>query len=159
MKETTKLTAFTISIISSSATEHCLLHQYQCANGYCIPMSFVCDHWDDCGDKSDEEGCGEWIITLNLWSWIGKIKHIDRENIKLKVNRVWAYPECLKIVLIKKIFKIQSIRVAVGHNSPAPAVAASRRTGFATPSMTAETIAMRRDVVRICFTMLLIFSF
>lgn len=42
-----------------AATQHCPIHQYQCANGYCIPHSFVCDHWNDCGDNSDEEGCGE----------------------------------------------------------------------------------------------------
>lgn len=42
-----------------SANQHCPIHQYQCANGFCVPLSFVCDHWDDCGDNSDEEGCGE----------------------------------------------------------------------------------------------------
>lgn len=39
-------------------------------------MSFVCDHWDDCGDNSDEEDCGEFIICSssvykylkNIWT-------------------------------------------------------------------------------------------
>lgn len=48
------------------ANQHCPIHQFQCANGYCIPLSFVCDHWDDCGDNSDEQGCGRDKVTCKM---------------------------------------------------------------------------------------------
>lgn len=59
-----------------SATQHCPLHQFECANGFCVLHSLVCDHWDDCGDNSDEQGCGEdtsadsdegfWVVVVCL---------------------------------------------------------------------------------------------
>ncbi|CAF0886571.1 unnamed protein product [Adineta steineri] len=33
---------------------NCSSLQFQCANGLCIPRSYVCDHDNDCGDASDE---------------------------------------------------------------------------------------------------------
>ncbi len=32
---------------------------FECANGFCVLLSLVCDHFDDCGDDSDEQGCGK----------------------------------------------------------------------------------------------------
>ena len=32
--------------------------EFQCDNGACISDILKCDDDDDCGDKSDEDGCG-----------------------------------------------------------------------------------------------------
>nr|CAA03855.1 lipophorin receptor [Locusta migratoria] len=32
----------------------CTLRQFQCANGHCIPLTWMCEGEDDCGDNSDE---------------------------------------------------------------------------------------------------------
>ena len=37
----------------------CDSDEFQCDNGDCKPESYQCDNYDDCGDNSDEEGCGE----------------------------------------------------------------------------------------------------
>lgn len=30
---------------------------FTCGNGRCVPYRYRCDHYDDCGDNSDEVGC------------------------------------------------------------------------------------------------------
>ena len=35
----------------------CSISQYQCANGACVPRSFLCDGIRQCVDGSDEVGC------------------------------------------------------------------------------------------------------
>ena len=37
----------------------CSSSQFTCNNGNCKPLSFKCDNYDDCGDNSDEFGCGK----------------------------------------------------------------------------------------------------
>ena len=37
-----------------SAGGGCTAHQFSCANGRCVPLSWTCDEEDDCGDGSDE---------------------------------------------------------------------------------------------------------
>uniref|UniRef100_A0A671PYM9 EGF-like domain-containing protein n=1 Tax=Sinocyclocheilus anshuiensis TaxID=1608454 RepID=A0A671PYM9_9TELE len=37
--------------------QRCSGGQFQCSNGECIPRGYVCDHDDDCGDRSDEQNC------------------------------------------------------------------------------------------------------
>ena len=44
------------------AKGYCSFHtcgpiEYRCGNGRCIFKSWKCDHENDCGDNTDEEGC------------------------------------------------------------------------------------------------------
>lgn len=41
-----------------SSNERCLQWMFKCDNGNCMPDWWRCDGIDDCGDKSDETGCG-----------------------------------------------------------------------------------------------------
>ena len=44
----------------------CTSTQYQCNNGKCISPALRCDHNNDCGDLSDEFGCGKFISVMLL---------------------------------------------------------------------------------------------
>ena len=37
----------------------CSSSQFKCNNGNCVSSSYKCDKYDDCGDNSDEFGCGK----------------------------------------------------------------------------------------------------
>ena len=52
----------------------CRLDQFRCANGLkCIDAAFKCNHKDDCGDKSDEQGCSKYRrCTLMHTAMFGK---------------------------------------------------------------------------------------
>lgn len=48
--------------LTSTDGTACRLNEFRCRHGNkCIDESKKCDHWDDCGDNSDEEGCGELV--------------------------------------------------------------------------------------------------
>ena len=47
----------------------CSPNQFQCNNTRCIPLGYVCDTDNDCGDMSDEAGCGmctTYHVSLSL---------------------------------------------------------------------------------------------
>lgn len=40
-----------------SAFHTCQPTAFTCGNGRCVPYHYRCDHYNDCGDNSDEAGC------------------------------------------------------------------------------------------------------
>ncbi|CAG4965375.1 unnamed protein product [Colias eurytheme] len=54
-------------------TNVCSLKQFQCKNGKCIPMSWMCEGEDDCGDNSDEiiEECKK--VSILAFSTMQKV--------------------------------------------------------------------------------------
>ena len=47
------------------AVESCDSEEFICDNGECVPDELRCDNADDCGDNSDEDGCG-MSCTLSI---------------------------------------------------------------------------------------------
>ena len=41
--------------------KECSNSQYQCNDGTCIDMHYICDSYPDCKDKSDETNCGKLL--------------------------------------------------------------------------------------------------
>uniref|UniRef100_A0A8B9LU25 Low-density lipoprotein receptor-related protein 2 n=1 Tax=Astyanax mexicanus TaxID=7994 RepID=A0A8B9LU25_ASTMX len=52
-----KLLPQVAAFISLSAFHTCEPTVFTCGNGRCVPYHYRCDHYNDCGDNSDEEGC------------------------------------------------------------------------------------------------------
>lgn len=50
--------------LNSVSFPACNSKDITCKNGLCKPMFWKCDGVDDCGDKTDEQNCGE---TLRSW--------------------------------------------------------------------------------------------
>ena len=43
--------------------DYCGGKKFACGNGKCKPLGYRCDGEDDCGDYSDEQNCGMYIIA------------------------------------------------------------------------------------------------
>ena len=43
----------------------CGADTFECGDGTCIPMAYVCDNENDCDDGSDETYCGETKCCIN----------------------------------------------------------------------------------------------
>lgn len=53
----------------SSFSEYgdCSSDQFKCANKKCINSTLACDRNNDCGDASDEIGCGNFFFVLKFF--------------------------------------------------------------------------------------------
>ena len=45
--------------LSVSGNSTCLLNEYKCQDGACIPFNYVCDDAADCEDGEDELDCSK----------------------------------------------------------------------------------------------------
>lgn len=55
---------FVVSV--SEPQPWCPENMFMCNNSVCVERNQVCDFSDDCGDRSDENSCGEISQMLNV---------------------------------------------------------------------------------------------
>ena len=59
------------AIALNSTETTCDSSQFTCESGDCVPGSYRCDGDFDCGDYSDEIGCGMFIMKCDDYETIG----------------------------------------------------------------------------------------
>ena len=52
----------------------CEKETFRC-NNKCLSNDKKCDYKDDCGDNTDEEGCGKWLGTCGASSYCSGIEN------------------------------------------------------------------------------------
>ena len=52
--------------VSTTIPATCWSFQFTCNNGNCISLSHKCDKNNDCGDNSDEFGCGKNDVIARI---------------------------------------------------------------------------------------------
>lgn len=57
----------------------CRPTEFKCSNSQCIPSHWRCDHDNDCGDNSDEQGCCK---------------------LPSDKNKVFVYVMCVRVVVV-----------------------------------------------------------
>ena len=58
------MTVYCIPLIYLHKFTVCYSDEFTCDNGECVPDSYVCDGDNDCGDYSDEDGCGMYNLHV-----------------------------------------------------------------------------------------------
>ena len=89
---------FILSCRFPSIANSCNNGQWQCVDGQCINVNYVCDGVDDCNDRSDEQisQCrvqseSEFITSCNLWIAFDVIRKIGYcSNLKRLVTKEYA---------------------------------------------------------------------
>lgn len=87
-KPDTKDTLFTATLNSWMFNESCTWDQYMCSNGRCIPTSFLCDSYDDCGNNDDEQHCSSHSCSAT------QFKCADNSTCRPLSYKCDGYPDC-----------------------------------------------------------------
>lgn len=112
-----------------SLAQRCNAGLFSCHNGMCVPQRYVCDHDDDCGDRSDELNCSMWLPSLSLSPSLITV-------ILVQINKCLIPPLALQHILHVE-----------ATTSPVPVAAASIKSGFVMERMTVKIMQMKKAVV------------
>ncbi|XP_041433100.1 low-density lipoprotein receptor-related protein 2 isoform X2 [Xenopus laevis] len=74
------------AVFAVKAFHTCPSTSFTCGNGRCVPYHYRCDHYNDCGDNSDELGCLFRTCDLNTEFTCNNGRCISREYVCNGVN-------------------------------------------------------------------------
>ncbi|KAK7106549.1 uncharacterized protein [Littorina saxatilis] len=63
----TCMAATTTDSTTTSTVTACASNRFQCDNGRCVPITWVCTGIDGCGDNSDEKNCTTYVCPPGYW--------------------------------------------------------------------------------------------